>query len=1010
MHNSGTGLRGQLLGSLELFKTGEPLRRPGDKLRALIAYLAWCREPVSRRELVELLWINGKLIHLRQLLPKAREWLDTPGVLEVTDLDVQLHLETDAAAFTVLCENEEYQAALELWPVRGGRLHQQQLLADVQPPTEKFRDWLELERAHLAALREEALLALALQHERAGEDDKATAAYQDLLSLDGLAEEACRGMMRIALRSGQIEPGLSQYETLLQRLRREFSGPVEPLPETVRLAEQLRHAAAQTEAAEPVPLPDLDAVNATFTGRHAELEQLGSLLNDAVQRVVTVTAPAGTGKTAIAIQLARRWRTETGGRLVFIEVEHCPAELSLPAFAAAELDVRLPVDGDVFDLLAAELSRRPTLLVFDGVEAKPETGAVISKLAEISGASSRVLVTSRDSLNLYNEIAWALPPMDWPAADDTARALEFDSVRLFCHAARRSLPGFDPGTRSLGLIGRICAAVGGLPLAIVLAASLARIMSLEAILRNVEADPLALQSQELEVEQRHRRLHNVVVTTWVNMDPSEQNSLRQLSVFQGGFDAEAARDVARTGLHNILSFVNRSLISSRSRDRFDLHPLLRSWGVESLNSTGQLPEALRRHSRYYLDYANELYRLVGDARLADYLEAAAADAGNFRATLDLLAREERWDEGVQLCMHLVPYWDVRGKRSEAVQTAERFLPHAGRSIAKGRLLSGLCSINRRLGYLDEALAYSRQAEQLFAAEGATVAHAMELASQAMIARMISDLTRAGELYDKALAVVRAAGEQDQYALSVLLNNYGVFLQTAGRLDEALEIHRECLAIREKRGDVRGMIDSFGNLADILGDSGRAEEGLQLREQLLAMPELQEADDVTARLVRLGRTRDLTLLNRHSEAVPLLQELLADARAGNDRVVECYVLAHLGTCSLQLGHLDAAVDWYRQAAEKFTAQRNHKELPGIAEGLALIAGRLGNRPYVQRAVRAAAALRQELGLPARPPDAELISLLDQAPATRTEPEGRPVEEIAWVFATDPRDTTALLKTD
>ena len=81
----------------------------------------------------------------------------------------------------------------------------------------------------------------------------------------------------------------------------------------------------------------------------------------------------------------------------------------------------------------------------------------------------------------------------------------------------------------------------------------------------------------------------MVVTTWVNMDPSEQNSLRQLSVFQGGFDAEAARDVARTGLHNILSFVNRSLISSRSRDRFDLHPLLRSWGVESLNSTGQLP-------------------------------------------------------------------------------------------------------------------------------------------------------------------------------------------------------------------------------------------------------------------------------------------------------------------------------------------------------------------------------------------------------------------------------------
>src|SRR5690625_7553897 len=100
MHNSGTGLRGQLLGSLELFKTGEPLRRPGDKLRALIAYLAWRREPVSRRELVELLRINGKLTHLRQPLPQPREGLDTPGVLEVPDLDVQLHLEPDAPAST----------------------------------------------------------------------------------------------------------------------------------------------------------------------------------------------------------------------------------------------------------------------------------------------------------------------------------------------------------------------------------------------------------------------------------------------------------------------------------------------------------------------------------------------------------------------------------------------------------------------------------------------------------------------------------------------------------------------------------------------------------------------------------------------------------------------------------------------------------------------------------------------------------------------------------------------
>lgn len=244
MNRAGRGLRGQLLGSFMLTDAGVPLRQPGRKLRAFIALLAARQGPVGRHELVEYLWPEGQLVQLRQLLPKVRLWLGKPDALNSTPLEVWLDLSTDADDFQGLVDMEDYADALALWPVvrRGAR--QSQFLADLIPPTRLYQDWLEDERAFFNALREEALLALGLQFERSGNNAGALDVYRDLLTLDKLAEEAQRGVMRIALRTGRAEQGLRQYEAFLQKLRREFKGRVQPSPETIRLASELRHAAS----------------------------------------------------------------------------------------------------------------------------------------------------------------------------------------------------------------------------------------------------------------------------------------------------------------------------------------------------------------------------------------------------------------------------------------------------------------------------------------------------------------------------------------------------------------------------------------------------------------------------------------------------------------------------------------------------------------------------------------------------------------------------------------------
>lgn len=962
----------------------------------LVSHLAGRGEPVSRAELVELLWIKGQLVHLRQLLPKARAWLDDPAALMATPAEVKLNLSTDAAEFIRLVNVEDYAAALKLWPVRQRGEPQLEFLAGLEPPTPLYADWLEHERQHLGALRQEALLAHGLQLEGSGDLTGATAAYQDLLILDEFAEEAQRGIMRVALLSGDVLRGLRQYELFLRRLRKEFARPVEPLPETVRLAEQLRQA-SESESTTAVRLKDLAGVGATFTGRRDELAHLNALIRNAAGRVVTVAAPGGSGKTMLAVQVALNWR-ESGGRVVFLELEQLPTEQSLFAAVLAELGVRAAPEQSQLEAVTQQLQRDRVLLVLDGAEARPEADAEVAQLGAACSADSRLLVTARSSLDLYNEVAWSLPGLSYPQDPEDHSSLDYDAVRLFCHAARRSLPDFDPDQEDLQTVARICTAVGGLPLAVVLAASLARTLSLEAILQGVESDPLSLQADLTDVPERQRRLHNVVATTWVSMAEADRDSLQKLSVFSGGFDTGAARHVADAGLHRLLRLVNRSLVSARTGDRFDLHPLLRAWGRDSISEDG-LADALHRHSNHFLDLAGQLYDHVRNARLTEYLQKAKEELGNFRVTLQTLEREQRWDEGVRLCLQLVPLWDLTGRLEEALETSERFLPSAAATAAKGTLLSGLGSIHYRLGHLTEAAGFSDSAMAIFAALGEQVVLAMEYGKQAMIARATSDFSKARVLYGKALGVIRDSGHD--YELSVLLNNYGVLLQTVGQADKALEVHRECLALRERRGDVRGIIDSTTNIATILSELGHGEQAVALRHELLAMPELQDARDPVVRHIRLTLAYDYLMLKRFADAEALLPGLLADAQAAGDKATESYALTYLAQCASGTGRFGLAVEYYRLAAAAFRTLDNRLEVARVVQALALIAGRNGNWPYFHRAALLGARQLESLGADTYEAVRQgLDELKAVAPPAAVPGSTDPEAELEWILANDP----------
>ncbi|NKQ37384.1 MAG: hypothetical protein HF973_17435 [Chloroflexi bacterium] len=176
----------------------------------------------------------------------------------------------------------------------------------------------------------------------------------------------------------------------------------------------------------------------------------------------------------------------------------------------------------------------------------------------------KLLVTSRERLNLYEEQGYPLGGLD---VADTA-------VTLFQQAVRRRLPHYE--TTAAAAI-EICQLVDGMPLALELAATWTELLSLREIAARIRQNLDILETDLRNLPPRHRSMRAVFDATWQSLSRTEQDVYAQLSVFQGGFTAEAARAVAGASLKTLSVFISKSLLRfNPRRQRYENHELLRN--------------------------------------------------------------------------------------------------------------------------------------------------------------------------------------------------------------------------------------------------------------------------------------------------------------------------------------------------------------------------------------------------------------------------------------------------
>jgi predicted ATPase len=328
------------------------------------------------------------------------------------------------------------------------------------------------------------------------------------------------------------------------------------------------------EAAPADPPPDaqgrrllLPPLTTEPIGREEVVAGIVRLLED--NRLVTVLGPGGVGKTTVALAVAHRLADTFADGTCFIDLNGIARSDELQGAVARALDI--PVgEGSSLEQIQAALQRRRSLLVIDSCEHVAD--AVASLVEHVLSFSDgiRLLVTSRESLNVGAEFVWRLEPLAVPPSsliDTAANAENYSAVQLFTRIATAASADFTFDDESAPAIVELCRRLDGLPLAIELTASMVGALDIADIGSSLDQRFSSLDADRHADDRRPRSLFSTIGFSYHLLPRHEQAVLRRLALFAGAFTLDtavvAATDDATSASavrEAIVALANKSLL------------------------------------------------------------------------------------------------------------------------------------------------------------------------------------------------------------------------------------------------------------------------------------------------------------------------------------------------------------------------------------------------------------------------------------------------------------------
>jgi predicted ATPase len=610
-----------------------------------------------------------------------------------------------------------------------------------------------------------------------------------------------------------------------------------------------------------VPIPPTRTV-----GRSHEIDAVVTQLRRDDVRLVTIVGTGGCGKTRLAMEAAHHLALDFEDGAHFIDLSPIREPMLVASTLAHALGVGERGGEPVMTTLRNFLRGKALLLVLDNCEQIQDGATLVAELCTIDWGV-KILATSRSPIHISAEQLVEIQPLPVPGREPSPSAedlAEVPSVALFVERARAIQRTFAIDSTNSDAIVTICRQSDGLPLALELAASLIRTLTVNDIARRLARPLEALTVSPHDLPDRHSTLRGAFAWSYDLLSQLQQAVFRRLSVFAGRWTTEAAGQVLDLDdLHaDDMLTVLQALLDAGLIQRTEVSDAVswsmlntvREFAAELLSTADDYFQLRTRHLIHYARLSRVAYSgITGSSQQAHWLSRLDDDIDNIRSALSFgLSEPDALPFGLNLVAALTPYW-WRGRIREGREWIEQYLTRSQGSGSRQRMaaLGAASTIMLHVGGFRKAVPYIHENILLSRSLGVGESLATALGMRAMAHAAQGEDSLAIQSAREAEAVAGALGKESVVAQA--LTWCGITYVYLGHLEAAEQTAGTMLHAAERSGDAVGLAGALCRYAEIAllrGDYPQAER--RCADSLRVLAESRSDTGAVAVLARQGR--------------------------------------------------------------------------------------------------------------------------------------------------------------
>lgn len=681
----------------------------------------------------------------------------------------------------------------------------------------------------------------------------------------------------------------------------------------------------------------------SFIGREPEMAELTALIANGEHRLITITGAGGYGKSRLAMQLCADVLDYFDDGVFAVHLASLN-EAGRVATATADA-LKFPLQGvaEPAEQLLAFLGDKRMLIYYDNFEHLLGARNFVSGLLKYAPGVT-ILTTSREPLRLSSEQIFQIEPLPVIKSADDANGIP-DAVELFIDRASLVKRDLLAAENSILHVQSICEKLEGAPLAIELAAAWADSFTLPELAGELSGQ-LELTARMSDIEPRHKSIRASLDWSYGLLLPEQQELLKQVSVFRGGFFVESAKAISgvepmRQRLAELRDKSWLSVAEAEGRTRFMVRDAAaREYALLKLLESGDMRKNVTAHAMHFAkltaEYGVKLHThdqleasAVFELELNNILEAAEnAVSGNHE-----LKVEELCECLMSFANYLLEFLNIKSKWSDGAYWAGRIF-EAGEAIRSANVCA--CAIARQ-GIFYLLIGNHYAARELMDRAAKLRNEATGLPCLAEIERFFGfeafisgRLDEAAAFYEQSLVISKEGGSPVSIANSLV--NIGNIAQTSGKIPEAEQSYLAAEKILFEIGDGRGVAGCRFNLANIAMRRGNLEDAKNLfHESLKIFTELGEIRLVAGCNLNLGIIA--MMQNRLDDAEELINNAIGVRGEIGDNVGYALCLLNLGIVAILKEELPKAANYIFDSIDTF---RNAGYLTLLIEAIAATA--------------------------------------------------------------------------